>query len=591
MLRRELGIWGALVLGLAVAATPARSQSAGALPNRDTLNAQTGTNRPQPTPRVKIEGDIERSPCALADPAYASIKITPKSFEFNNIGPVDPASLASAYAHYIGKESPVSVICEVRDAAATLLRQRGYLAAVQVPTQRIEDGHIKLEVLYARITNVRVQGDAGRNELVFKRYLSHLSDGAVFNRFEVERYLLLARDVPGYDLRLVLKPADTGAGDMIGEVTLARTPIAMDLVIQNYAAPETGRFGGQLRAEVYGLTGMGDRTSLSFYSSGDFKEQQILAAGHDFLVGGEGLRLGGRASYAWTHPTLAAGTPLVRARTLFATIDARYPIVRSLAGNLAATAGLDFVDQKVRFNGVPLSRDQLRIGFIRLDGDAIDMRGRGSLFGDDGGTLWRLSGTLEVRQGFDIFNASPNCVSTPAACSAAGVVPPSLTSSDPTAFLVRFAGRAEIRLTPGVTIAIAPRGQYSGASLPAFEQFSLGNYTIGRGFDPGTLAGDSGIGVAAELSLGNLGIAAKRGVFASPYVFFDTAWVWSRYALPGVDPLMLASAGGGLRMNWADHARLDIGLAVPVRSAGSRQAGDVRFLVSLTTRLLPWGNR
>ena len=50
------------------------------------------------------------------------------------------------------------MLCEIRDAAATILRDKGYLAAVQVPTQRIENGVVRMETLYARVTTVRARG-------------------------------------------------------------------------------------------------------------------------------------------------------------------------------------------------------------------------------------------------------------------------------------------------------------------------------------------------------------------------------------------------------------------------------------------------
>ncbi len=46
----------------------------------------------------------------------------------------------------------------------------------------------------------------------------------MFNRFEAERYLLLAGDLPGYDVRLALRSAGRARGEVIGEVTVARTP-------------------------------------------------------------------------------------------------------------------------------------------------------------------------------------------------------------------------------------------------------------------------------------------------------------------------------------------------------------------------------
>ena len=578
-----------LALGMTLAAPGLAQVAAGTnsgLPTREAIDQSR--REPAPLrPRLTVEGDIERSPCALADPAYAAIKVTLTAATFNNLGPVAAADLAPAYAGDIGVERPISVVCDIRDAAATILRAKGYLAAVQVPAQRIEGGRVGFEVLYARLTAVRVRGDAGRNENLVARYLDHLATGTQFNRFAAERWLLLARDIPGFAVRLALKPAGTGPGDMIGEVSVVRTPIEIDVNIQNYAPPETGRYGGQVRAQFYGLTGMADRTSISVFSTADFGEQQVLQIGHDFALGGSGLRVGGRFTYAWTHPGLGPGVPDVRARTLFANLEASYPLVRSQALSLAAAGGFDFVNQDVRFGGLPLSQDRLRVVYAKLDADAVDMRGVGP-----GGTIgWRLDGTLELRQGVGIFGASPNCLANPGACVAAGLVPPGLIDGDPKATVLRFNGAAEVRIARAITIAVLPRAQVSSAPVFSFEQFSGGNYTIGRGYDPGTLTGDSGIGVAAELRYDRFSVLPEQEIGAQPFVFVDTAWVWNRGTPPGLDPQRLTSLGAGARIGWADKARIDVTLAVPVQSAGRVQSGDVRFLVSLTTRLVPWRTR
>ena len=43
-------------------------------------------------------------------------------------------------------------------------------------------------------------------------YLSKLTQDEIFDRNRAERYLLLARDIPGYNVQLTLKPAGTGPG-------------------------------------------------------------------------------------------------------------------------------------------------------------------------------------------------------------------------------------------------------------------------------------------------------------------------------------------------------------------------------------------
>lgn len=211
--------------------------------------------------------------------------------------------------------------------------------------------------------------------------------------------------------------------------------------------------------------------------------------------------------------------------------------------------------------------------------------------GPDGSTGWRLTGALELRQGFDILSASPNCITNIAACTAPGALPPGNIISDSSAFLARFQGRAEMRLARHLVIALMPRAQISGAALPSYEQFALGNFTLGRGFDPGAQLGDKGLGMASEIAFPGQILSSAKQISAEPYVFADAGWVWNKFDPAGTGARAIGSVGGGVRTLWGDRGRLDLGLAVPTRTVGLRQAGDVRFLMTLTTRLLPWGRQ
>jgi hemolysin activation/secretion protein len=533
-------------------------------------------------PQLAIKGGIERSPCPLADPQYADIPVTIDSVVFNNLKGASPEELEPAWKPFAGKPQPVGVICEIRDAAATILRNKGYLAAVQVPTQRIENGEIRLEVLYARISAIRARGETHGAEKKLEEYLGRLSQDEIFDRYRAERYLLLARDLPGYDVQLTLKPADTAPGDLIGEVTVVRRPYAVDFTLQNYAAKATGRWGGQLRAQFFGLTGLGDVTSLGFYSTADFSEQKILQLGHEFRPGGEGLTVGGQFTYAWTKPDLGAAAatgPDIKARTLFAQAYARYPLKRTQGSNLWLGGGFDYIDQDVDFTGNlalgKVSRDKLRVAWLRADFDAVDLR--------HPRPQWRTGAAVELRQGLDIFDASPNCNGV--ACPG-GVIGPSRLDGDSSATVVHFSGVGEFALGRDFAIAIMPRGQYAFGPLLSFEEFTGGNYTVGRGYDPGAILGDSGIGVSTELRGPRLKLSDTSDFRVQPYVFGDVAWVWNKG--PGGED-HLSSAGGGLRADLNDRFQLDATVAVPLERAGLQtKRGDARFLLTLTTRLLPW---
>ena len=566
-----------------LAAAPAFAQSVA--PTRDELTRPQPSTAP-PKSTLNIVGGVERSPCPLANPEFADVRVTLTDVVFNNLKGASAGEMRRTWADYVGTNQPVSVICEIRDRAATYLRDKGYLAAVQVPTQQIETGIVRLEVLYARVTKIRARGQTGGAEAKLVGYLSKLTEDEVFDRNRAERYLLLARDIPGYNVQLTLKPAGTGPGELIGEVSVIRQAYALDAVVQNLAANETGRWGGQLRGQVYGLTGLGDSTFVSAYSTLDFKEQQIVQVGHSFRPGSEGLTISGQFTYAWTKPSIDSepGDPAIKARTLFATLGLSYPLIRTQSHNLSLGGGFDFVDQKVNFFG-PLTRDHLRVGFIRADFDAVDLKSRRP--------QWRVGGGIELRRGFDILGATEKCCDQ-------GDTPPSRADGRATGTLVRINASGELSLGNSLAVAVAPRGQIGFDPLLSFEEFTAGNYTVGRGYDPAILSGDSGAGVSVELRGPRVAPFKRSRFLVQPYLFGDAAWVWNK-GDGGIlcggetepascnDPQHLKSAGGGLRAGLDERLAIDVAVAVPLEKTGiDHKRGSPRFLLTLTTRLLPW---
>lgn len=552
-------------------------------PGRDELRNTTQQPAPQAS-RLKIDGDIERAPCALDSPAYADMKVTITDAEFNNLQGVSAAELRASYASLLGADKPISTICTIRDAAATALRRKGYLAAVLVPVQKIENGVVRFEVLFAKVVQIRVRGDAGPAETVLASYLSHLTEEKVFNRYVAERYLLLARDMPGYEVRLALKPAGTAPGELIGEISVVHTPFEANYSLQNFSARSSGRWSGTLQAQAYGLLGA-DRLSGAVSSTADFKEQRLVQLGYETKLGGEGLTVGGSFTYAWSKPDVSVtGFPGVdiRARTLFATGEVRYPIVRTQGFSVLGAGGMDFINQTVTFGGNDLTRDRLRVGFLRLDVDAADVP-------EQRAPKWRASGSVEFRQGLSVFDASPR---TPTPFPV-GYITPARADGDPTSSLIRASAAVEYNLGKGFWFAALPRIQYAFDPLFSFEEYSAGNFSIGRGYDPGTIIGDSGAGSGFELRLPRVQPMEKVNLSVMPFVFTDLAWVWNKrsFFTAPANPDFLASVGGGFRAVLNNRFRIDGTLAVPLKAAGLQTHNhDPRFLVSLTTKLWPWGN-
>ncbi len=586
MFRREVSLGQVLKIvsaaALAVVASAAVCQVSPNPTREEIERAPRLTPTGDKAGRISIGGDIERAPCPLADGAYKDIKVELSHVAFSGLPPELEPVIAPIWQPLIGKTLPLSMVCEIRDKTATLLRGRGYLAAVQVPAQRIENGRLTLTVLMAKLVGFQVRGATGKSEAIIARYLKKIQEQPLFNINDAERYLLLTRDLPGYDVRMTLRPAGTAAGEVIGEVSVTHVPVEVEANIQNYGSRAVGRWGGLVNVRFNGVFGSGDRTSLGLYSTSDFDEQQVVQAGEEYKLGADGLTLAAHFTYAWSHPGIGANLN-IRSRTLVGTFDARYPVVRTQATNINGEIGVDYINQSTTVSGVPLSSDHLRVVYARLEGDWIDP---GSIDSTLGYSIyepkWRLGGSLTLRKGVDVFAAS--------APNTAGL---SRNEANPQAFLFRANATIEFRPTPKLALSIAPRLQYAPDVVLAYEQVAAGNFTVGRGYDPGSLTGDSGYGLTSEVKYGSLVPKSVRATALQGYAFLDADWVRNNAnLLRPLNPEKIYAVGGGLRAAWGEHMFLDAGVAVPLKTLpGQSNLNQVRFLINLTARLLPWSRR
>lgn len=571
------------------ATTPAQAQNVGAPTREEIERGAPVPIAPNAPTRVSIEGGIERAPCPLADPRYAKVTVRIDSVRFEHLVEVPPAKLDAAWRSYAGQTVPVATLCEIRDRAATMLRDLGYLAAIQIPPQRIEQGGVvTFDVLMARLTTIQVRGNAGHSADLIAAMLKGMTEGQAFNTHEAERRLLLAGDLPGYNIRLILRPAGGKPGEVVGEVLVTRQPVELDVNVENYGSHAIGRFGALARLQLNDLTGLGDSTVLSLFNTLQTSEQTVAGISHSFGLGHDGLRFNGGFTYAWSQPDV--GTDLLHSHTLIASAGVSYPFVRRQTRTLTGAFGLEVVNQKVSFSGAPLSTDKMRDLTLRIGGDWIDPA---SLNGVGGYSLaeprWHLGGTLELRQGLSMFGASDACGAGYAKCLPP-YTPISRIDADPTPFILRFTGNAEFRPLSKLTFALQTRAQYSASVLLNYESIGAGNYTIGRGFDPGSLLGDSGVGVTGEIRVGRVMPRRVDALAFQPYAFVDSAWSWINDAGPGArNPDHITSVGGGLRAAWGNHLRFDLNIAAPLDRAPIQQhKGDVRVLFTITTRLFPW---
>ena len=550
-------------------------QQGNPLPSREEVTPPAPTTAPAPRVSIDARGAVAQSTCPFEE---SDIRLTLTAVRFTR---PDGTALQPPIARTLAGlstptgEQSIRVVCELRDRANEALRRAGWVASVQIPPQSIATGELQLQVVTARITEIRVRGTPGPYRTALEGRLAELRGLDPLNQHDAERALLLAGDIPGLDVQLSLRPAGTQPGDVIGDLLVNYRPYAILGNAQNYNSRVLGRETLYVRGEAYGLTGLQDVLYVGASSTADFDEQKIVQGGITFGLGRGGVGAGPRIVYAWSSPDLK-GIDL-NTETLIAGFDITAPLKRSLNTNLRASLGFDYVDQTTTVstsasNDVPLNNDKLRVLFARLGGDLTGRRGDGTIF-------YSLRGGVELRKGVGIFDA------TPVGGSRGTGAIPSRVDGNSRATVLRMDADALVAFNRIFSIAGSARGQYSKDPLLNYEEFSIGNLTIGRGYDPGANSGDRAIGVRGEV-LARLPIRSDF-IETQLFGFYDSVWLTNLDRNSTEVDRHLRSYGGGARFLINNQIQLEAIYAHPQDRALTidKAAPSDRFLLSLTARL------
>lgn len=478
------------------------------------------------------------------------------------------AGLLADLGPAVAGDQPVSVLCRLRDQVNARLNAAGYLALARIPAQEIATGEVRIEVVTARIVEIRTSGDLGAFGDVLDRRLRAMRDVAPLNRRDLESVLLQTGDIPGVDVNLTLRSAGGQPGDMIGLLQVQTRRAQVLVNAQNYGSSQLGPVVATVRGEFYGLTGHADRTYLSYSGSADGEEIKVWQAGHDFALNEAGLRMTLDASFAQSRPDLDRLD--LRSQSEIFGFGFSQPLVRSLVRTVTGAAGLEILNQRTRLEpgATPFTRDRLRVAYARLDGSTTWRPGAG----------WSdvaLNGYVEARKGLDVFDASE-----------IGQIEdgyyPSRLDGYPEAAVLRGELIADVHPRPGISIGAQVFGQWSDEPLLNLEEFSAGNYSYGRGYDPGSTGGDR----AAALRLEPRAILPIHGPFVVQLTaFYDLVRIWNLGEF-AEGRRTLESVGGGVRITSPGRFSLDAVYARPLDRAAPGDTGraDDRVLVSLNTR-------
>ena len=507
-----------------------------------------------PQARAQPGGDVISLPSTVAPPGAEKITLTVSRVIVTGATVYSEADLAPLYADLLGGEVSLAAVYDLARRITAKYGNGGYvLSRAVVPPQNFgrNGAVVRIQVVEGYVDNVVWPVEKlTRYRDFFTDYTARIVADRPANIRTLERYLLLANDLPGLKFTTSLKPSPSNpnASTLVVEVTEKR----IDAIarIDNRGTHARGPWQYLGSASVNNILGAHEQFTVSAAGAFQVEELQFYAASYRQVLTSEGLTGFINASHGFGRP----GTDLLRSleyRTRSTVVEAglTYPVIRTRETNLSFTA-LGFMTDDESFElGAPFTRDRLRGFRLKADADWAD-----SFLGINQVNFTFSQGVKGLGS---TDNPNPNAP-----------LPPLPTPST-------NAGRVDFnkveatfsRLQPlfaNFSFFAAAYGQYAFTPLLVSEQCGYGGRFFGRAFDPSQMLGDHCWAALGELRY-DVPTGIKQLTRAQLYAFADHGQVYNIQPAAGT-PLTQdgTSVGAGVRVAWEDTYTADLSVTKAV---------------------------
>jgi hemolysin activation/secretion protein len=477
------------------------------------------------------------------------------------------------YEELIGRRVPLQAIYDLAQAITAKYGAAGYvLSRAIVPQQELEPSGaiVRIEVVEGYVDRVEWPEKLKRYRDFFTYYASKITADRPLNIRTLERYLLLANDLPGLKFSTTLKASKTAPAAATLYVEVTEKPVEWNARVDNRGTEPRGPLQFLISPTINNLMGQHEALTLTYASVVPFKELQYTSMGYRQVLNGEGLTGFVNGIYSWSYPgTIELESLDFKTRSTYVEGGFSSSVIRSREKNLTLTA-LAFEGENYSFWNLtpdePQAVDRLRGVRLRAEGD----------FADPLGAINQYSVTLS--QGIDGLGSTDNF--NPLASRIGGRV--DFTKAE--GLFVRMQP-----LTSNLSTLIAVYGQYAGNALLVPEQCGYGGRVFGRAYDPSEMLGDSCLMASGEMRYDipppsglNPGLTPLPSL--QIYGFADKARLYRlSTGSVGTDAATFdgASAGGGIRLGWLNNFNVDLSAAKAIQ--GPRN--DWRFFFVTAVRL------
>lgn len=496
---------------------------------------------------------IPSLPTTKPPPNAANIHLQVQAIVVDGATVYPLAELQALTTPYINRSISVADLFQLADEITAKYRSDGYvLSRAVVPAQNLSTSAamVRITVVEGFISSYHVQG---YDSPAIDGYASQITASRPLRASDLERFMLLANDLPGVTARAVLSPATDVLGGTVLTIETTHKLVDATVAADNRGTEYIGPYQLYAGAGV-NIPEWDGRLSGRWITTPSLRELQYGEASYQQNIGDDGLRLTLYGNDFKTRPgfTLAPFNTRSYGNTFTATLA--YPILRGRSQNLEVHAliGEDDLITRVDNNSSlpPSSNDHLRFVRAGLHYDVADA------------FLGINSVTAEVSQGVKAFGASANgnqraTPSRPDQTAAFEKLTAEVSRQQGLAWIfpgLGLLGAAETQLTPS-------------NALPASEQFGLGGPNYDRAYAPSDVVADEGWAAKAELQYTST-LPEDWQDWAGwldhyqLYTFYDQGRAFRNLSSQGKGNL--SSSGVGIRLSIANRVTADLQAAKPL---------------------------
>jgi len=489
-----------------------------------------------------------------------------KAITFTGNTVIATGTLESVTEEFKNQELMWDEIKSIADSVTMAYQELGYiLAKAYVPEQEIKDGVLEIRIVEGNVGKLKIAGNKYYHERVIKRYFRPQMKHGVIRESMLERALVLTKEMPSLESRVVLKRGEKpGTADMVLD-TEDSVAVKFGLDYNNFGHPLTGvdRYGTHIE---FTDPWWGNTLSLRGVTGNDPDDSKLGSVGLAVPVSPYGTKV----MFNYMNGNYLVGQELaelgMNGMTRIYGTSLYQPFIKTGTMSLGATAHFERKYSKSFLDEDVSTLDKLNVYGITIEFDNLDR------------FLGKNIAILDYSHGRILQKHNPG---HPA------YVRLSKEEADIRFDVVRI-DVARIQKIYGYTnLMVRGSGQLCSDRLVSIEQKTLGGYGSVRGHEPSLFMGDSGYTITGELMFAPPFIAEKT-IFGQRIaqmmqfaVFFDHGAVFNS-KLKSSDVYgneFLSGFGGGIRLFYKELFRFKFDIGKPFRDVDQDDKGTYYYFM------------